>query len=382
MSDSFSVTLVSNRGKDTFAGNNNFQFSNQLPRTTDLRGYEVALESIYLADNYKGDPVDSNAVTEPKGFFNLEEHENEIIINKAIISYLRVDKKADNIINFLSHLQKSLRKINMPVQITPFFVRGVPSSIELTYSDNGSNAGYQLILDDVLAKILGFTEQMFEFGTYTNDNPIDLEYFASLKVEDGISNIIMTKISHIETEIDQIIGKPDFPDFVTMLKRKLDQHGVHTSIYLKKSLSVMEYELPTYCQFQLSKFMNNYMGLDDDFTFHDKGIIRIPRNIIYPNQPDLKAVKKSCSKILVLCDIINPQVFAGQEMKLLALLDREESETGTIIKFRSNPLIYKSLSNTNVSQITISIRDDNNDPVQFHEKPTVVTLNFRKCREK
>lgn len=380
MSDSFSVTLVSNRGTEIFSHNNNFHFSNPLPRTKDIRGYEVALESIYLADNYKGDQDDNRVAEIPQGFFNIEENENEIFIDKTTHAGLRVDKKTDNFTNFLSHLQISLRKVNMPVTITPFFIHGVPTSIELTYSATGSNTGFQFYMDQVLSEILGFTDHFFDFGTYTNDKPINLELFKATPIKDGISNCMLVKIDRIAVEMDQIIGKPDWPDFVVLLRYKLEEHGVDGAFHVKKSLSVLEYEIsPITCRVQLSKFLNNYMGLDDDFGFIDKGSIRIPTNIIYPNQPNLLNVaKKSCSKLLVLCDIINPQVFAGVEMKLLALIDRDKSETGTIIKLRSNPLIYKSLCGSNISQITISIRDDNNDPIQFHEKPTVVTLNFRK----
>lgn len=378
MSDSFSVTLVSNKGTDTFSHNNNFQFSNSLPRTTDLSGYEVALESIYVADNYKGDET-RIVEEEPKGFFNLEEKENEIFIDKATYVGLRVDKKTETFSNFLSYLQINLRKTNMDVTITPTFTAGVITSIELKYSETEANAGFQFYLGEELANILGFSDYFFEFGTYNNDKPINIELFNSIPIKDGITNCILVKMDRTAVEMDQIIGKPDWPDFVVLLRRKLLEYDVDSYFHVKKSLAAMDYNFEPYTvKVQLSNFLNNYMGLDDDFKFFGKGSIRIPRSIIYPNKLEVQIPKKSCSKLLVLCDIINLQVFAGAEMKLLALLDRVESETSTTIKFRSNPLIYKSLSYNKVNQITISIRDDNNDPIQFHENPTVVTLNFRK----
>lgn len=379
MSDSFSITLVSNRGKESFPHNNNFQFSNGLPRTMDLRGYEVALESISLSDIYKGDLDEEKIETEPENFFNLEEKENEIFVDKTYTSHLRVDKKTENFNNFLSALQVSLRKVNIPVEITPFFVRGVPSSIQLTYNDPGGRDGYEFYIAEELAKILGFTTEFFDYGTYTNEKPIDIEYFNSLPMEEGISHCMVVKIERVAVEMDQIVGKPDFPDFLNLLQYKVEEHGVAFNCHLKKSIATLTYEIvPVGSRVKLSKFLNNYIELDEDFTFYGEGSIRIPRNIIYPNQPQVSNTKKSFSNLLVFCDIINPQVFAGEEMKILALPDRPESEKVKVLNYHPNPLIYKGLSCSKVSQITISIRDVNNEPIQFHERPTVVTLNFRK----
>ncbi len=379
MESSISVTLVSNLDSDSFAHNSGTHFSNTLPRTLDLSDYEVALQKTSFTDVYHKPKESVELVPQEdakKPFFNESTSDNEIIIQETTMKQLLAEKKNDLWSNFVQKLMIGVRRFNMPVVLQPFFVRGLPTSVKLTYSNT---EGYELYMHEPLNKILGFSSQMFEAGEYDSDTEINLEHFNNLP-NGNQGHLMEFKITKTTALLNQILGKPDLPDLVAMIHKKLDALGHKITFHVKKSTSTLDYHVtPFTTRIFLSEFLNNYLGQEEYFVFHDKGTISIPREIIYPNVRNefyLEPQKpRSCEQILIFCSLIADQFYGGKELPILAVIPRNADSDETFYEPRS--LVYKPVVANQVSQITCSFQTDRFEYLKFTNNPSTVTLNFK-----
>ncbi len=126
----------------------------------------------------------------------------------------------------------------------------------------------------------------------------------------------------------------------------------------------------------LSSFLNEYLGLTSTFTFRGEGSIRVPRKILFPSK--VAAPPKGCSKLLVQCDVIKPQVFAGKELPVLAVLDRKHTEAVTNYVFEPTSLVYKPILVDKADHITVTLQSDQFDYIGFQDTPTVINLHFKR----
>lgn len=379
MDSSFSVTLVSNLDSDSFAHNCATHFSNTLPRTIDLSEYEVSLQSTSFTDVYKK-PKESLELAPQedtkKDFFDETTSDNEIIIQETTMRQLQAEKKNDLWSNFVQKIMIAVRRFKMPVLITPFFVNGVATSVKLTYSNT---EGFELYIHEPLNKILGFSAEVFEPGEHDSDLEIDIEHFNNLP--NGPQGHLMEfKITKTTALLDQIQGKPDLQDLVVLIHKKLEDMGHNVNFNVKKSSSSLDFEvIPFTTRVFLSKFLNNYLGQEDFFAFHDKGTIQIPSEIISPNTRNefyLEPPKpKSCERILLLCNLIPNQIFAGKKLPVLAIIPRN-AESNEIF-YEPKSLVYKPVIPGQYSQITCSFQTDRFDNLRFSTNPSIVTLNFK-----
>lgn len=375
MADSFTVTLVSNQSDDEFPNNTSSSFSNALPRTMDLSNYEVALQSLYVTDNFPrnvavGEPV------EPKKFFNLEEKENEISILTTNKSELRLQKQSDDFSAFIDRINQLTTFVRMPVVFTKTMTGNEVSKISFTYTPT---PGYELIIHGDILRIMGFSRTRFEGGTYENDRPIDVAYFKSLAVG-HVGQMTEFKETTTQVEVSQMKDKPDLELLMGFIVAALRNNLHDVRFFVDTDKATITYHVNNVSKRILfSSFLNKYLGLPDTFSFHNEGSIRVDRDILFPSKN--KPPPSSCSKMLVLCDIIQPQIFAGKEMPILAVVDRKHTTEATEVTFEPRSLVYKPSQVGKVNHISISIQSDNNENIPHQQSPTVVNLHFRKMRD-
>jgi hypothetical protein len=375
MADSFTVTLVSNQNDDEFANNTSSSFSNALPRTMDLSNYELALQSIHLTDHFPSNVALGNP-NEEKQFFDLDNKENEITVIMTTATQYRVSKKTDVLSNFIEMINTDLEYIKFPLAVTPTFTAGKVTGVTLKYTPK---PGFTLNMRGSLGRILGFTTQQFEGGTFENEKPVDETFFKSLS-NGNVGDFTEFKDDRELVEVDQIPEKPDLEVVLGFIKAALDEKK-HKFIYDvdNKNASVSFQVVSLAKRVLLSEFLNRYMGLPPAFVFHDKGSFRVHKNVLFPSK--VKQPPVSCSKLLVMCDIIQPQIFAGRELPLLAVLERNHTTVPTETTFEPRSLVYKPTDVGKVSHIAISIQSDNNQNITHQTSPTVVNLHFRKMRD-
>lgn len=372
MADSFSVTLVSNQNEDVFVHNTSSSFSNVLPRTTDLSNYEVAVESVYLTDHHPKQ-VALTTPAEPKMFFNLENKENEVTVIQFKTAELKIYKQSDDFVQFLDGINNNTAFVNMPVTLTKTVEGSEVTQITLTYNPK---PGYDLYVSDSLKRIFGFTNNSFAAGTYLNDAKIDSEFFKTL-ANGSIGELTELNEETSQVEVRQVPEKPDLHTLLGLVQAALSAQRTDVRFEVDVKNSVVSYNVKNVTKrVMLSKFINVYLGREPYFALIDKGSFKVPRNILYPSK--IKPPPRTCSKILVLCDLIQPQVYAGKEMPLLAVIDRKYTESETEIAWEPRSLLYKAIQVGKVNQIKITLQSDNNDLIKSQNNPTVVNLHFRK----
>lgn len=375
MADSFSVTLVSNQNGDEFANNTSASFSNALPRTMDLSKYEIALQSLHVTDHFPkivalGEPV------EEKKFFDLDKKENEITLVTMNAAELKTNKETDVLDTFIDKINADAIFTKMPIVFRKTLTGENITAVSFTYTPS---PGYTLFIKGDVKRVFGFTSSTFAGGTFVNDQPIDETFFKTLS-NGFIGSLIEFKEDRTSIEIPQIPEKPDLDIVFGVIQATLLRYRTKIKFVVDEKNSTVSYTVENVAKrLFLSEFLNKYLGLDNTFAFDDKGSIRVPRHILEPSK--IKPPPISCSKLLVLCDVIAPQIFAGRELPLLAVLERKHTEAATETTFEPRSLVYKPTQVGKVNHIAISIQSDNNENIQHQKSPTVVNLHFRKMKD-
>lgn len=253
---------------------------------------------------------------------------------------------------------------------------------EIRFTYTGTD-GAQLILEQPLNIIMGFTDTVFANGTYTNDAPPDLQRYKSITFGETVGRIRQLKTIKINANIEQIRGKPLASEITAGIVDALDDFDIESSFVVRKNLNVIEFDIQDLVKVKLSKFLNEYLGLDANFIFEGTGSVKITKELVkspevIETEKLLVPEPKSCSKILVLCSLCENQVWAGRLLPILAVIQRDEHEHSSQINFTPSLPLYKATSVKQVSQITISLRDDRLEYLPFSEEPTAITISVKR----
>lgn len=386
-SNSFTVTLQSNFCKDDYPHNTNYKFTNKLPHLLSVKDYEVGLVDLYYYDQYvrpQNQDQDPNARLNQDNvpFFDTLLFDNEITIQTSGGARMQVLKDTDSFLNFLAGLNFALTKFNMGVHFSLNMQRGVPIQVILEFKND---FGWKLGIPETLCKVLGFEKCVFESGRYEGERNIDLELFKT--IPNGLVGILTTEIyQRKDVKLPQFRGKPRLSLLINNIVSLLLENDMDVSMYLDSARGpYVYYEIQDENRVTLSKFLNNYLGLPDNFYFEGEGSIVVPESIIDPASHErflFEELQRSTpsSKVLVLTNIIGPQYFANNEYPILAVLNRVGRSAGSEIIHRINPIVYKRINLTKISEIEISLLSDTGETTSFSRNPTNLTLHFRKIK--
>lgn len=220
-------------------------------------------------------------------------------------------------------------------------------------------------------------------GRYEGDRNIDLEMFRNLP-NGEVGHITKAVYDKKDVQLPQIRGKPTLSTLVNEIIATLDENHCEVSMIVHNATNVLQYEIEEDKRVVLSKFLNNYLGLPDNFYFEGQGSIYVPESIIDPESHErfiFEALQRHTpsSKILVLTSIIGPQYFGEEEYPILAVLNRI-GRSGTELVHKQNPIVYKRVNICKISQIEISLLSDTGESTSFSRNPTNLTLHFRKIK--
>lgn len=388
--DQLEVIVVSNLNNEFFQSNTSSSFGNVLPRTTNFQDCEVALKSITFSDHYvkedegSSNPTDPPQPTDlvlPTTFFDVANKDNEITVYSSDMSMINVKKWEHVYTNFISSLQAALEEGNFRVTFyQKYDETGAFSGIKIELD---GPPGFELLISEPLAKVLGFSETQFSIGETENDLVPDITFFNGLEFQSTLGTITLYKVKTTTAEIEQLEPKPKLTTILTAIVAALVDKDLDVSMSLNNAERKVEYDiLPRRLRIQLSPFLNNYLGLSQDFQFHGESSIVIPDNIIEPLRHHVVPLGikpiKTCSKLLVLANFVKPQVFAGKELQLLAMFDRTASEEFQRFHFEVTAPLYKPVVEEKWSQITLQLVDDRNNFLPVSDEPTVISLHFRR----
>lgn len=379
---SFTVTLQSNLEKQSFPMNKNFEFSNSLHRPINLEGFEVALVNAFFTDKYEKPNYKPITVTkgENVNFFNEILSDNRIVVTSSSTSTLVVTKTEDNYVNFLTTVKTSLALQGMHCDIIVTFEAGKVVKLEVKFHPP---TGYYLSLPFPVNRLLGIDLTEIHPGNYAKD--IDESYYESYfkTIKDGfLGNITLFCYDNVEIELSQLKGHQTANTVLNHILEALDTHDVDASMILHADTLSIEYEIiPDTTRVVLSDFLYDFFGISKEFSFKGNGNVPISsKNLFNDNTDDYlfeDDVIRSSSKVLVICSIIQPQLYGGKPVQMLQLLDRFQ-RSGVESAYYPNILIYKDVNVQYTSHITISLKNDQNEYISYSKYPSVITLHLRR----
>lgn len=381
-SESFTVTLQSNLCRDEFPHNVNYFFRNRLPHEVNVENFEVGLVDLYHYDTYQR-PLNRDEIRLKHGstvpFFDLLFSDNEVVILDSNTSNLHISKYHESVSQWLIRVNKDLETYNMRTHISAVLDAGVLKRVIIEFTPPDES---KLILSDSLKKFLGFHSQVLDSGSTTSDIEVDHEYFKSLELLESMGYIRRELLSSKTVEIEQIQGTPTIDDLLVHILVRLIEKEHDVSMFYNNGK--IEYSIvPSTKRILFSKFLNNYLGLPDNFYFQGDGTINVPEEIVDPLGRELLRLNsyyQTSSKIVVSTDIITPQFYGGEEQKVLAVLNRNSTKD-TEVQYKLNPIVYKEVARNKLSDIRISIRSDAGEYTSFSRNPTTLTLHFRKIKQ-
>lgn len=379
MDENFTVVVASNECLGDFTHNANFQFSNTIETTRNVEDYEVALTSLTYHDRYtrpKPDPIPEPVV--PTDFFDLEKRENEIRVEISSSDTTNFSKRANDLESFLAYLNTKCPEQGINIHFSSTLRKGVLASITLRAN---VPAGYHVTITDPLLSILGFEPQDFLTGSFESTLEIGRSEFDAIALNAPIGSVALIKRETSTVSLDQVEGTPSHNLICAMIVVKMMHAGYNIGMVMRKRARQIQYSGFNSIRMALSKKVNDFLGIPETFVFSGSGSIAISDDIIFPDKrTPIEPVKPIIpwSKILVMCDVIQDQVVAGKSQKLLAILERGESEELQRHHYESEALVYKAVSRPLLSQITISLKTDHNTFLDLCDQPTICVLHFRK----
>lgn len=378
----FTFTLQSNLEPDKFAHNTNFEFANSFPHPIDLSGFEVAASSIFLSDQYSKETFLPQRVSpdENKNFFNTLLFDDRILVQSSTRSTLAIEKIHDNYANFIDYLKTAFATQNMHCELIVTFLEGKITKININFDPP---TGFQLSIGHPVNSLLGMTTTVLAKGNYEKD--IDEAYFDSYfaSLADGfLANVMLYSTNTEEITLEQLKGPQTANSVINHILDALLEKDLEATMVLHPDTQSLEYSIePEKTRVTLSSFLNQYLGLSEDFAFEDSGSVRIsPKNLNFQQTDNYlfdDDSKRTSSKILVHCSIIQPQYYGGKYVRLLQLLDRFQ-RSNVESAYYMNPLVYKDVDTRITSSIQISIKSDQGEYIKYSKTPTVVNLHFRR----
>lgn len=378
--DEFSFTLVSNRGVDL--DNSSFQFRTPFAKQIDLRGYEVALQSITYQDYYQKPQTTNNLLEETAVFFDIDNEDNLIHVTDIAASELVVTKNETEFDNFLTVLNTTLQENGMNISLIAEneIVNEVSEILKITLRVNVPS-GFAVIVSEPLKSILGIESRRLYNGSTVGAKP-DLSSFDLAANDTELGQIVILNATQSSVSIEQYEAPPTLSSLLGDITGALDSVGAEATFILNKRFSEIRWDLPGLVEVTFSDFLNKYLGLPPEYRFRNSGSFRVDRRLHFPqNMNPLNGERFqpiTCSKILVMCNLIQNQFYCGKPQKILAILDRKENDKFTRYEWSASQMVYKQVFLDMPTYCQITLESDNNEFLPFSSEPTVVTLNFRK----
>lgn len=380
--DSFFISCQSNKQTELFPDNVNYAFRNTIPVGINLQNYKVGLESIYFTDFYEKPIYKPHILEEePKvatKFFQKESLDNKISVQSEQEGQIAVIKFSDKFDVFLVQLNTVLKTHKYPIHVAVELNGPVVTRIVLI--NNGlSHITYTMNRD--LARIFGYSNTLIPPGESKSDLSFNINLFNGYEKDSTLGFIQFFIYRQHEYELSQLDERPTLSELLVYITSLLNTDNLDVSMTKVYGRDAIEYEIkPYYKRVIFSKFLNNYLGLPETFTFKGTGTAKVGAGLEdfeEVEQFDFDYTKVSSSKLFICCDIIDPNYYAGVPLPYLAIVDRQNVKEQQVA-YQPQRITYKQINCDFPNQLSISIKTDQNDFLVLSKYPTIVNLHLKK----
>jgi hypothetical protein len=381
------VAISSEESMKDCSENTSSDFRNYFPESLFLNRdlYEVGLsEIIYMEPNTKSivsedkplapDQIESKT---PKKFFGNIDGDNLVTIWKYTEVYSEVVNNARSLNELQIILNEHFRQINLNIQFVEVRIRGkLEGKTLLKYEDKEQRP---LSIDSQLAEAMGFTTTVFAPGNHTSANIQNYELYSKIaktkKLAFRLFKWVTSQFPLVEPSeytLDALLIFSPMAFLNNRLKVQFEQEADILKINI----------LQSGLRFKLPESVNSYLGLKPDFVFEKpQTLLILPntiKNVQIETEPSVVQQFKKRNEILVLCDIVEPQIYGSQSLPILRSFQKTPGSNRVISK-AFNPIYYIKPSRTDIRSIRIRLVNDDLTLLEKTDTPTKVILHFRKC---
>ncbi|CAL8119172.1 unnamed protein product [Orchesella dallaii] len=315
-----------------------------------------------------------------KAFFLTSSIDNEIIFTTTTTQGILLKKEYNELGNFTTDLNSLFITASINARIILTFPVNPDDQITATlkYHDDDN---YQLHLPVEISNIYGFATNTFDNGEFNSIETIQTEKLENIP-KDKSWMILRKKLTKQAVYLTQMTD-PVLKTILSNIVLASTIAGFDISMEIEESKRIVEYEiLPDDATMQLSKFLNRYLGLEEDTVLSGSQSFLVPPEIIDPFALTYISRKdfinaSSIQKVIINSNCLEESViFDSKKLNCIAVLDREIGSG----KRTHNPskLVYYPATKSVLSYINIKLVDDYGSCIISQEKPSCAILHFRK----
>lgn len=380
--DSFSISLQSNRQTDRFTDNTNYEFRNTLPVNINCKNYRVGLESIFFHDYYEKPIYQPHFLEEkPKAktsFYDTFSMDNKVTVQSHQGGQLAVIKFTDRLDTFIIQLNLVLERQKYPIHVS---TERDGTQILGIVLNNTAFEHVNYLMDKDLARVFGFSTTVVPRGISKSDLEFNINLFNGYEKNSTLGYFEFFIFRQLELELPQLDERPRLSELLVYITSLLNSHNFDVSMTQVHNRDAIEYEIkPYYIHVYFSKFLLNYLGLPETFSFKGKGTVPVRAGLEEFDEIktlDFDYTTATSSKLFICCDIIDENYYAGVPLPYLAIVDRQNIKNDQVA-YRPERIIYKQVNCDRPNQLCISIKTDQNDFLALSKYPSTINLHFKR----
>jgi hypothetical protein len=360
--NNFHMTLQSTQTLEYFPNNSGSSFTVKLGKTIKFPAklYEVGLAQFYYTPALPPKDENGNYIKPEFKFFGKVTGDNQISVLQNTESGFTLQKTSDELSNFIQDLNEELKNRNYAIQI-----RMVVSAQSTKWSimhQAKENEGFAIPSE--LATAMGFEKSTFvrgehlaeweysesEFQDFPNDKTFEFSIYnltpKTLVVEEPKAYTIHGLLESINKTLSTYKCK------FTIDGSELEYTSTHLGLMVK-----------------LSPQISQYLGIALDKTFHTNSMrVEANPNLILYTAPAF---------MLILCSCASNQVFGPKVLPILRIMPIPETSTSKQMEYTFDPIQYVSLTDSEISEISIQLLDEQMRPIPDTTNPCTMILHFR-----
>jgi len=357
----FYLGLQSSQTLEYFPSNSGSSFSVKLSKTLKFppKLYEVGLVQFYYTPPEPAKDENGNYIIYKPKFFGKATGDNLITILQHTEAGFTIKKEDYDLLGFVQNLNIQLQNRNFDIT---FILRVTDHESKWVIDHKAKdNEGFSIPYE--LATVMGFDKSIFSRG----ENPADWDY-SSVDFEDFQKDKTFQFSIFNKTPKTLVVEEPKeykIVDLMSSINKTLISYGcsfdfeVGELVFTSNHLGLMV---------KLSAGMSQILGIAADRTFHTSKM-KVESN------PELILYTPS-TFMLIKCNCAGNQVFGPKLLPILRILPIPQ-HYGLQKEYTFSPVQYVSVSDPEISEITIELLDEQMRPLSSTLVPTTVLLHFR-----
>ena len=241
-----------------------------------------------------------------------------------------------------------------------------------------------IVLPLEIRDCLGFQRDKFPVGTYKSHMPINLPKYTAIPADQTLFfRFYAYSWLYQEMKEPKTLEVKDVIDELNQSFKSLRSQEFTVEFYYDDG-HLAVFDIPPDVEMTLPKPLATYFGIPQDQKIRNGSRIALASEIVYEedeieylDENPITSVAGEPTRLLICCELVKEMPYGKRLVNLLREIPLSHN-VNTEVEHVFNPIQYLPLNTSIVNEIRINYLDENLRPVEFTNKATSVTLEFRR----